>query len=40
MFRRRRMLACIDYLVERGEIRRAYEGPARQCNVYVNNREV
>jgi len=31
------MLACVDYLVERGEIRRIYaEGP-RQYNIYTEN---
>ena len=37
------MLACVDYLVERGEIRRVYgEGPqqtsvARQYSIYTKN---
>jgi hypothetical protein len=32
-----KQLACIDYLVERGEIRRIYDKGARQHNVYVKN---
>jgi hypothetical protein len=31
------MLACVDYLVERGEIQRVYAVGARQHNVYVAN---
>jgi len=31
------MLACVDYLVERGEIQRVYSLGARQYNVYVKN---
>lgn len=31
------MLACVDYLVERGELRRIYDLGARQHNVYVGN---
>lgn len=30
------MLACFDYLVERGEIRRVYDQGARQYNVYIS----
>ena len=30
-------LACVDYLVERGEIRRVYDRGARQYNVYIRN---
>ena len=31
------MLACVDYLVERGEIRRIFSEGARQHNIYVAN---
>ena len=31
------ILACVDYLVEQGEIRRIYDKCARQHNVYVAN---
>ena len=31
------MLACVDYLVERGEIRRVTSDVVRQYNVYVAN---
>ena len=34
-----RMLACVDYLVERGEIKRVYDLGPRQHNVYVSNHE-
>ncbi len=31
------MLACVDYLVERGEIQRVYNIGARQHNIYTKN---
>lgn len=31
------MLACVDYLVERGDIKRVHSGGPRQHNVYVSN---
>jgi len=31
------MLACVDYLVERGDIRRVYAEGARQYNIYTHN---
>ena len=32
-----KMLACVDYLVERDEIKRIYSLGCRQHNVYVGN---
>ena len=31
------LLACVDYLVERGEIRRVHAEGVRQHNVYISN---
>lgn len=31
------MLACVDYLVERGELKRVFDSCVRQHNVYVKS---